>query len=155
MKTHLTLLSLLINMLVVNAEESTFEKVLGADKVKLIVNEAAVELMAEKHEKYPKVIVEPLLYEKVVVLAGAARVTLNNVEKYYDPSTRLKKGVNSFFKDYRDFVGERQKPSEALILGIKQLADFLGWFKTNKGCGKIPCDIPPCCGNCDDCAPAR
>jgi len=151
MTTHLTLLALLISTLVTYAEESTFEKALDGEKVKMIVSQAAVDLMAEKNDKYPRVIVEPRLYEKIVALAGATKVTLDDTTKRFDPAKRLKQGVGFFFKDYRDFVGEREKHPKSLVLGTKYLEKFFEWVKKEKGCGKIPCDIPPCCGNCDDC----
>jgi hypothetical protein len=152
MKTYLTLITLILGASPTLAQENTFGTILGAPTVKKIVNRAVVDVMAGKDEKHRRIVVEPALYEEIVLRAGETKltITVGDSEKLLIVR-RLKEGVTGFLKDYRDFVAEREKNIDVLILPLEGLDDFVGWFKKQKRCGKIPCDIPPCCGDCDGC----
>ncbi len=137
------------------ASERTFKDILGEEKVRMVVRTAANEATEQKEDRSPRTRVEPSLYERVVVLAGETKVRTADLQLPMRAAARLKQGVVAFFEDYRAFLVEQGSEIGPLRLGVRHLNDFIEWFKSAKGCGKIPCDIPPCCGDCDGCKQTR
>jgi hypothetical protein len=150
MKILPTLIALFVGASIAGAEESTFDSVLGRETVEKIVNEIVDEVRTQKNE-FTKVIVERDLTEEVVTLAGKSKVTTRELQDRDFAAKRLQGGLTIFFHNYRDFVAREETNFKSLVLGLPKLNDFFDWLKTAEGCGKIPCSIPPCCGDCDGC----
>ena len=142
------LVALVIGVSVADADETTFKKLLGEEKVKNIVNQVVVDFTKEHNLAYPKITIASLLYERVLSLAGETKI--ESSESPSRASDRLGEGVAGFFRDYRDYMMLEHKGNQ-LVLEPEQLDGFFEWLKERKPCGKLPCDIPPCCGNCDNC----
>lgn len=155
MKVVLFIIIFVAGLSLASAEETTFESILGRATVKTIVDQAVRSLEVSKEQNGPRASVEPRLAEDVVVLAGKTKVTVSADEELSTRkkrlTDRLTKGVAGFFNDYRDFTAQRESNAEVVMLRLSKLESFLEWFKKEKRCGKIPCNIPPCCGDCDGC----
>jgi hypothetical protein len=150
MKVAALLIALAMGPSLAKAEETTFKKFLGEARVTSIVKGAGHQLIVGSVAQYPKAAITPDLYDRIITLAGDAKVTVQPFGMRQSVEKRLTEGVTAFFKDYRDYWLRDQK-NETLKLGSEGLNGFFLWLEKRKPCGRYPCDIPPCCGECDGC----
>lgn len=156
MKDLSTIILALLAVTSASAEETTFNNVLGSEKVAQIVKEASTSItQAPRDSQRPSTVVEPKLQQKITQRAGDTKLTVkgeDSAKRVIFATRRLREGVIKFFRDYRDFVIQVKEFHDAvLVLTTDELGRFFESVKAAKQCGQLPCDIPPCCGNCDGC----
>jgi hypothetical protein len=131
-----------------NVQTLKGQEIVGREKFFAALNKKAGEPEAQKYQElvafysHSIVVVTDDFYSRIRKLVLKATPPEN-----VDAKTWLEAGFKQFMRNYSDFLRRNSPDKNTVVIGIK-LEEFLELAAS--GCGKNPCDVPPCCAKLND-----
>ncbi len=141
----------------IEAAQTTILETLGKQRVRSVFLSAVAEAPKALEIRDLQIRVPANIPEELLRSIEETKITIpsSENEKSKFVVDRLRKGIIVFCEEYIEFRRIKEPQIQVILVEGRWIPDFMDWRKKNKDCGKLPCAIPPCCGDCDGCGKSK